>query len=100
MSKAVFRVGRKLGRTIYMQRGEEPSDADMFLGIMDSRLMAATIVRLLNTSAPSWLEPPVYDDAYDNDGSAMFDGTTTRRPSAWPSVPEWLEANRSQTAEE
>lgn len=94
MSKAVFRVGRKLGRTIYMQRGEEPSDADMFLGIMDSRVMAATIVRLLNASSD--LEPPVYDDAHDDDGSSMFDGTTTRRPSAWPSVPEWLEANRQK----
>lgn len=98
MSKAVFRVGRKLGRTIYMQRGDEPSDADMFLGIMDSRAMAATIVHVLNTSAD--LEPPVYDDAYDDDGSSMFDGTTTRRPSALISVPEWLEANRGQTPQE
>lgn len=82
-----------------MQRGEEPSDADLFLGIMDSRQMAATIVRLLNASSD--LEPPVYDEPCDDDdGGAMFDGTTTRRPSALISVPEWLEANQRQTPQE
>lgn len=99
MSKAVFRVGRKLGRTIYMQRGEEPSDADMFLGIMDSRAMAATIVHVLNTSAD--LEPPVYDDAHDD---ALLDTADHTKPtterSALVTVQDWLEANRHQTAEE
>ena len=43
-----YRVGRSLGRTIYRQIGEEPSKDDDFLGIMDTRALAAMVVDALN----------------------------------------------------
>lgn len=43
-----WRVGRKLGRTIYAQAGSEPSDDDEFLGLMDSEEIAATVVDAVN----------------------------------------------------
>jgi len=39
-----WRVGRKLGRTIYRQSGSEPSDGDVFLGIMDFPEWAKMVV--------------------------------------------------------
>lgn len=44
----MWRVGRKLGRTIYRQIGDEPSDNDVFIGIMDSTVDALTVVRAVN----------------------------------------------------
>lgn len=44
-----FRVGRHLGRTIYRMVGEQPSDADVFVGIMDTVDMATTAVAALNS---------------------------------------------------
>lgn len=41
---AYWRIGRKLGRTIYAMVDLEPSDDDVFLGIMDSRAIAARVV--------------------------------------------------------
>ena len=32
-----WRVGRKVGRTIYRQVSDEPSDDDVLIGVMDSR---------------------------------------------------------------
>ena len=43
-----YRVGRSLGRTIYRQIGDEPSKADEFIGIMDTREQAAVVVAALN----------------------------------------------------
>lgn len=40
-----WRVGRKLGRTIYAQLGEEPSADDPFLGLMESEDIAVTVVQ-------------------------------------------------------
>jgi hypothetical protein len=31
-----WRVGRKVGRTIYQQVGPEPSDDDVLIGVMDT----------------------------------------------------------------
>lgn len=39
-----WRVGRKVGRTIYAQQGSEPSDRDVLIGCMDSREIAAAAV--------------------------------------------------------
>lgn len=39
-----WRTGRKLGRTIYMQIGPEPSDEDEFIGLMDTADLAEQIV--------------------------------------------------------
>jgi hypothetical protein len=43
-----WRTGRKLGRTIYLQKGDEPSDEDKFLGIMDDPELARIVVGLVN----------------------------------------------------
>jgi len=43
-----FRVGRSVGRTIYLQREVEPSAADSIIGLMDSVEYAALVVAALN----------------------------------------------------
>jgi hypothetical protein len=45
-----WRVGRKLGRTIYAQGGSAPSDRDKFIGIFDSADVARLIVAEHNRS--------------------------------------------------
>jgi hypothetical protein len=44
----VWRVGRSLGRTCYEQVGDEPSKADPFLGIMDTKKLAERVVEAVN----------------------------------------------------
>jgi hypothetical protein len=39
-----WRVGRKVGRTIYRQVGEHPSDADLLIGVMDTPELAGEVV--------------------------------------------------------
>lgn len=43
-----WRVGRKVGRTIYVQEGAEPSDDDMLIGLMDSEYLAEVVVDAVN----------------------------------------------------
>jgi hypothetical protein len=43
-----FRTGRKVGRTIYMQRGPEPRDSDELCGVMDSPNLAKMFVDAMN----------------------------------------------------
>lgn len=43
-----WRVGRKVGRTVYVQLGEEPSDRDILIGLMDTPEIAALAVRGVN----------------------------------------------------
>lgn len=43
-----YRIGRKLGRTIYEQTGSEPSDDDRYLFDAGSREMAAKVAAALN----------------------------------------------------
>lgn len=45
---AIWRTGRKVGRTIYRQTGEEPSDADQLIGVMDTAEWAALVVEAVN----------------------------------------------------
>ena len=45
-----WRVGRKLGRTIYVQVGDAPSDDDVLIGVMDSPALAATAVTCVNVA--------------------------------------------------
>ncbi|MDQ1446833.1 MAG: hypothetical protein QOI20_3297 [Acidimicrobiaceae bacterium] len=40
-----WRVGRKVGRTIYAQLGGTPSDADVLIGVMDTNQIAERAVR-------------------------------------------------------
>jgi hypothetical protein len=39
-----WRTGRKVGRTIYRQVGEHPSDADLLIGVMDTPELAKEVV--------------------------------------------------------
>lgn len=43
-----WRTGRKLGRTVYAVIGNEPSDGDLFIGIMDTPKLAAMVVEQHN----------------------------------------------------
>lgn len=43
-----WRVGRKVGRTIYLQLGDEPSDTDPLIGVMDAIDLAEEVVRCVN----------------------------------------------------
>lgn len=44
MGSAKWRVGRKVGRTIYLQIGDSPDDTDQLIGVMDTRGLAALAV--------------------------------------------------------
>lgn len=39
-----WRVGPKLGRTVYLQLGDEPGDVDVFLGLMETPELAQQVV--------------------------------------------------------
>jgi len=39
-----WRIGRKLGRTLYAVIGDEPADNDILLGLLDDELVAKLIV--------------------------------------------------------
>jgi hypothetical protein len=46
--RATWRVGRKVGRTIYAQILSEPSDGDVLIGVMDTRELAVLAVQSHN----------------------------------------------------
>lgn len=48
--RAVLRVGRKVGRTIYQQVAATPSDSDCLVGLMDSPALAAAVVAAVNAA--------------------------------------------------
>lgn len=50
-----WRVGRSLGRTIYIQKGDEASKSDTFVGLVETRELAKLIVDVLNDYS---VEPP------------------------------------------
>ena len=43
-----WRVGRHLGRTIYEQVGDDPSDDDKVIGMMDTVELARIVVEAVN----------------------------------------------------
>jgi hypothetical protein len=43
-----FRVGRKLGRTVYRENQGHPGDGDELIGIMDTREWGQRVVDALN----------------------------------------------------
>ena len=49
-----WRVGRKVGRTIYALVGGEPSDEDELIGVMDSIAVASTAVEAHNATLSPW----------------------------------------------
>lgn len=46
--RALWRTGRKLGRTIYAQVSSEPTDNDVFLGLMENEQLATMVVKAHN----------------------------------------------------
>lgn len=45
----IWRTGRKVGRTIYIQRlDEQPTDEDRLIGVMDTPELAALVVASVN----------------------------------------------------
>ena len=40
-----WRIGSSLGRTLYVQRGADPSKSDRFIGVMDTPELADIVVR-------------------------------------------------------
>jgi hypothetical protein len=61
-----WRVGRHLSRTLYVQVRPEPSDADLFVGIMDSPEAARQVVDAMNLiSAMAWADDPDASDRTD-----------------------------------
>lgn len=52
-----WRTGRKLGRTIYAQLDQDPSDYDMFIGIMDSPELAQHVVDAHNVAVQAFGAP-------------------------------------------
>jgi len=46
----IWRVGRKVGRTIYRQEGDEPSDDDVLIGVMDTAEDAWNAVAAFNST--------------------------------------------------
>ncbi len=55
-----WRVGRKLGRTVYAMHGDEPSDHDVFIGLFDTRALAETAVADHNRPA-EWPTGPLFE---------------------------------------
>ena len=45
-----LRQGRKVGRTLYIQAGDEPSDKDILIGIVDTPWWAKHIVECVNAA--------------------------------------------------
>lgn len=62
---ARWRVGRKLGRTLYAQQGKEPSDGDPFLGLMENPMLAARVVAAVNRSKGIDCNPSTSTDGLD-----------------------------------
>jgi hypothetical protein len=46
-----WRVGRKVGRTLYIQKSEDPADGDELIGMMDTPELAAQVVDAVNQAA-------------------------------------------------
>ena len=56
MLDLVWRTGRRNKRNLYAQRGPEPADDDMCIGLVDSPSLAERIVADHNTRL--WKQPP------------------------------------------
>ena len=49
----IWRVGRKVGRTIYEQEDWEPKDGDTLIGVMDTPQLAKRVVDSVNAMSPA-----------------------------------------------
>lgn len=56
-----WRQHRKLERTLYLQRGPEPSSEDEFIGIMETPELAALVVEAVRRVHEDWRAPALND---------------------------------------
>lgn len=68
-----WRVGRSLGRTLYIQLGDAPAKRDIVIGMVDTPALAHLIVDTLNAYR---IEPP--DDADDPDWDTRTEDASGR----------------------
>jgi hypothetical protein len=82
-----YRVGRKVGRTIYHMAGDQPSDTDELIGVMDSPALAAFAVRGMNAETRDG-RVPLADvlDALRDEG-AYSDWLIRSGIGRWYSIP-------------
>jgi hypothetical protein len=78
-----WRVGRKVGRTIYEQQGTEPTDTDLLIGVMDTRELAAAAVEAHNRQ-PDLAALRAAVAALDHD--AWWEPLTTEQQAKWQAV--------------
>lgn len=45
----MWRVGRRVKRTVYVQQSSDPTDHDMLIGLMDTSTQAALVVDSVNS---------------------------------------------------
>jgi hypothetical protein len=65
-----WRVGRKLGRSLYFQEGPEPSDDDRFLGLMEKAELAELVVEAVGRFNAEFKAPfvnSVWEPRYPSD---------------------------------
>jgi hypothetical protein len=55
-----WRVGRKLGRTLYIQIGTDAGYYDTFIGLMESPALAAEVCKAMN----HWMQCDCLEDCY------------------------------------
>lgn len=70
-----WRVGRKVGRTIYLQLGPEPSDSDTLIGIMDTAQLSIDAVDAVNSSvAMSFTTDELEISYYADRNNPVYEG--------------------------
>ncbi len=79
-----WRTGRRVGRTIYMQTGLEPSDSDVLIGLMDTTELARKAVAAVRGGAAADRErlERAYD-LTDHAASAWRDSPVTSLVIRW-----------------
>jgi hypothetical protein len=89
-----WRRGRKVGRTIYARLGDEPSDADVLIGMLDTPELAREAVDAHNRarSSAEASEQEIEDAIYDYTFKACRDqglGSATSSTIANRVVERW-----------
>jgi hypothetical protein len=75
-----LRQGRKVGRTLYIQHAEEPSNGDVLVGMVDSRELAARIVAAFNGEPTPALRTELYRAYQAGQRAALRDGAIGYNP--------------------
>lgn len=59
----MWRTGTSVGRTVYIQRGDGPSQGDHLIGLMDTPALAALIVAAVNAYVANHDDVGTWPDA-------------------------------------